>query len=99
MTDIKTLLERAESVASKTQPNGDLLAVVKHAASARQFVWDQHYASSAERALLDERLAASAPEFQAAVAATERALSEELTDSSARRARIRAENPQYFKEN
>lgn len=98
MSAIKELIARAAEAADKTQPDGDLLAVVKHAASARQFVWDQHYASSAERALLDERLAASPPDFQAAVAATERALSEELADSSARRARIRAENPQYFKE-
>lgn len=99
MSGIKELIARAAEAADKTEPDGNLLAVVKHGVAARQHVWDRHFATPAERARLAEKLTSAPPDFQAAVAATEHALSEELADSSARRARIRAENPQYFKEN
>lgn len=98
MTDIKDLLARAAAAAESQPDDSAIAAVLKHGAEARAYVWDSHYASGAERARLDQKLAASTPDFQMAVAATERALAEELADSSARRARIRAENPNYFKD-
>jgi hypothetical protein len=98
MTNITELLARAAEAAEAQPDDSAVAAVLKHGADARIYVWDAHFASGAERARLDEKLAASAPDFQLAVAATERALAEELADSSARRARIRAENPLYFKD-
>jgi malonyl CoA-acyl carrier protein transacylase len=98
VTDIRDLLSRAAEAASKTQPDSDLLAVVKHGDEARRHVWNKHYAAPAERLRLAEKLASASPDFQAAVAATENALAEEIADDNARRARVRANNPTYFKD-
>ncbi|UZX42348.1 hypothetical protein A6U84_03290 [Agrobacterium sp. 13-2099-1-2] len=96
--DIKDLITAAANAAGAQEPHADIAALVEHAKEARQHVWDWHYAGTAERGRLAEKLAASPPEFQRAVAVTEKALAEELADSSARRARIRAENPSFFKD-
>lgn len=93
MTDLKSLLADAAQAAAEADDVPE-----EHAAAARQHVWDRHYAEPAARALLAEKLATSTPEFQAAVAATERALAEELAEDNARRARVRAQNPTYFKD-
>lgn len=77
----------------------ELAAVLQHGSAARLHLWERHYASTAERHRLDEKLAASAPEFQAAVAAVERVLADELADDNTRRERVRAENPNLFKGN
>lgn len=98
MSGIKELIARAADAASKTQPDSDLVAVVKHGTAARQHVWERHYAAPAGRIALAEKLAASPADFQAAVAATEHALADELADDNARRARVRAENPTFFKD-
>lgn len=81
---------------SGTLADSEVAAVLKHGSDARLHVWDRHYANADERRRLDQKLAASSPEFQAAVAATERVLAEELAADNARRARVRAENPALF---
>lgn len=96
MTDIDTLIERAAKAASAI--DDDPAALSTHGAGARQHVWDCHYAAPAERAHLAEKLAESSSEFRAAVAATEHVLADELAEDNARRARVRAENPSYFKD-
>lgn len=96
--DIKDLITAAANAAGAQEPHADISALVEHGKEARQHVWDWHYAGTAERKRLAEKLTASTPEFQRAVAVTEKALAEELADSSARRARIRAENPSLFKD-
>lgn len=100
--DIDKLIDAAARAAVEqsacTSSNDELAAVLEHGQSARSHVWDRHFASSSERRLLDQKLAGSTPEFQAAVAATERVLADELADDNARRARVRAENPNLFKE-
>lgn len=100
MTNVTELLGRLAAAAVEQQPTvaskDELSAVLKHGSEARLHVWDRHYASPAERYRLDEKLAASAPEFQAAVAAAERILADELADDNARRARVRAEYPELF---
>ncbi|MVA71485.1 hypothetical protein GOZ81_10400 [Agrobacterium vitis] len=95
---IKDLITAAANAAREQSPAADVVALVKHGAAARAHVWDRHYGSTAERERLATKLAASTPEFRAAVAATETALADELADDNARRARIRAENPTYFKD-
>jgi|GEM_PF-3650090 len=96
--DLKELISAAANAAGAQSPSADISALVEHGKEARQHVWDWHYASTAERARLAEKLAAATPEFQRAVAVTEKALAEELTDDNARRDRIRAENPSIFKD-
>jgi len=96
MTDINEILSRAVAAAEKTQPGADVQALVKHGAEARAHVWDRHFASTSERECLAEKLAAASPEFQAAVAATENALADELAEDNLRRARVRAANPTHF---
>lgn len=81
-----------------TVTDGELAAVLKHGHEARLAVWDRHFAAPEERRRLDQKLATSSPEFQAAVAATERVLAEELAEDNARRTRVRAENPNLFKD-
>jgi hypothetical protein len=76
--------------------DGELAAILKPGSEARSHVWDRHYGTPVERKRLDEKLAASPPEFQAAVATVEHALADELADDNARRARVRAENPNLF---
>jgi hypothetical protein len=78
--------------------DSEVAAVLKHGSDARVHVWDRHYANADERRRLDQKLTASPPEFQAAVAAVERVLAEDLAADNARRARVRAENPELFKE-
>lgn len=95
---IQDLIKAAADAASQQSPAAAVLALVKHGAAARAHVWERHYASTAERERLAEKLAASPPEFRAAVAATETALAEELADDNARRDRVRAENPSIFKD-
>lgn len=95
---IKDLIMAAADVASRQSPASDVVALVKHGAAARAHVWERHYASTPERERLAEKLAASTTEFRAAVAATEKALAEELADDNARRDRVRAENPSIFKD-
>lgn len=95
---IRDLIAAAADAASQQSPAADVLALVKHGAAARAYVWEQHYASTPERERLAEKLAASPPEFRAAVAATETALAEELADDNARRDRVRAQNPSIFKD-
>lgn len=93
MTDIIQLLAEAAQAAAEATA-----VPAEHATAARLHVWDQHYAGPAERTRLAEKLAAASPEFQAAVAATKRALAQDLADDNERRARCRAENPTYFKD-
>ncbi len=73
MTDVTELIDRLAAAAVEHQPSAatgdELAAVLKHGREARLHVWDRHYASAAERQRLDEKLASSTPEFQAAVAA------------------------------
>ncbi len=95
---IKDLITEAVVVASQQSPASDVVALVKHGAAARAHVWERHYASTPERERLAEKLAESTTEFRAAVAATEKALAEELADDNARRDRVRAENPSIFKD-
>lgn len=95
---IQDLIAAAAEAAREQSPAADVVALVKHGAAARAHVWDWHYASAAERERLAEKLAASTTEFRAAVAATEKALAEDLADDNARRDRIRAENPSLFKD-
>lgn len=95
---IKDLISAAADAASQQSPTADVEALVKHGAAARAHVWERHYASTPERERLAQKLAASTPEFQRAVAATEKALAEELADDNARRDRVRAENPSIFKD-
>jgi hypothetical protein len=98
--NINELLDAAAQAAVEQNhsPSSDdeLAVVLKHGSEARSHVWDRHYASPAERRGLDEKLAASSPKFQAAVATVERVLADELADDNARRARVRAENPKLF---
>jgi hypothetical protein len=97
MTNINALIERAATAAaSATEEDPAFLAT--HGAAARQFVWDRHYAAPSERARLADKLAANSPEFRVAVAATEHVLADELADDNARRARVRADNPTFFKD-
>jgi len=96
--DIKNLIAAAADAAVAHEPSADIMALVSHAKDARLYVWDFHYGNTADRERLSAKLAESSPEFQRAVAVTEKALAEELADSSARRARIRAENPTLFKD-
>lgn len=95
---IKDLITAAADVARQQTPAADVVALVKHGAAARAHVWERHYASTPERERLAGKLAASTPEFRAAVEATETALAEELADDNARRDRVRAENPSIFKD-
>lgn len=96
--DLKDLITAAANAAGAQEPHADITALVEHGKEARQHVWDWHYASTAERERLAQKLASSPPEFQRAVAVTEKALAEELADDNARRERIRAENPSFFKD-
>lgn len=96
--DLNDLIAAAANAAGAQEPHADIAALVEHGKEARQHVWDWHYAGTAERARLAEKLAASTPEFQRAVSVTEKALAEELADDNARRARVRAENPTFFKD-
>lgn len=96
--DLKDLITAAANAAGEQEPHADISALVSHAKEARLYVWDFHYGNTADRQRLSAKLAESSPEFQRAVAVTEKALAEELADSSARRARIRAENPTHFKD-
>ncbi len=102
MPDTQSLIDQIAraSVEAGGAVAGDyeLAAVLTHGDEARQHVWDRHYANATLRVRLAERLAASTPEFQAAVAATERVLADELAADNERRARVRAENPDYFKD-
>lgn len=102
MPDTNELLDRIARAAveenQNTASDGEVAAVLKHGSAARFHVWERHFAKADERQRLDEKLAASSPEFQAAVAATERVLAEELADSNARIARVRAEYPNLFKD-
>ncbi|MDX3928694.1 MAG: hypothetical protein QHC90_23175 [Shinella sp.] len=102
MTNTHDLIDKLAAAAVEHQPvaaNADeLAAVVKHGTEARLYVWNRHYATRAERVRLDQNLAQSSPEFQVAVKATERVLADELAADNERRARVHAENPDYFKE-
>jgi len=86
--DVTELIDAAAKAAVEhnhsPSDDGELAVVLKHGSEARSHVWDRHYASPAERKRLDERLAASLPEFQAAVATVERVLADELADDNAR---------------
>jgi hypothetical protein len=95
---IKDLITAAADVARQQTPAADVMALVKHGADARAHVWDWHYASASERVRIANRLASSSPEFQRAVAVIEKALAEELAEDNARRDRVRAENPSFFKD-
>ncbi|MBN7807268.1 hypothetical protein JZX86_18095 [Agrobacterium rosae] len=95
---IQDLIKAAADAASQQSPAVDVVALVKHGFDARAHVWERHYASTPEREQLAEKLAASTPEFQLAVALTEKALADELADDNARRDRVRAENPSIFKD-
>ena len=96
--DLKDLITAAANAVEAQEPHADIKALVEHCKEARQHVKDRHYGNTAEREQLAQKLAASTPEFQRAVALTEIALAEELADDNARRARIRAENPSFFKD-
>lgn len=102
MTNTQHLIDELAAAAVEHQPVAasadELAAVVKHGTEARLYVWNRHFATRAERVRLDQNLAESTPEFQAAVKATERVLAEELAADSERRARVHAENAEYFKE-
>lgn len=99
--DVKELIDAAARAAegqASHPADGELAAVLNHGNGARLHVWDRHYANAAERRRLDEKLASSTPEFQVAVAATERVLADELAADNDRRTRVRAANPDYFKD-
>lgn len=96
--NISELIAAAAKAAEKPAVDDELAAVLEHGNEARLHVWDRHYATAAGRRRLDEKLAASSPSFQAAVAATERILADELAADDARRAQIRVDNPTYFQD-
>jgi hypothetical protein len=99
--DIDKLIDAAAAAAVEsagTSSDDELAALLNHGKEARLHVWDAHYANKTERVRLAEKLAASSPEFQLAVAATERILADELAESRARIERIRAENPNLYKD-
>ncbi|WP_296038247.1 hypothetical protein [uncultured Agrobacterium sp.] len=96
--DIKELISAAANAAGAQEPHADISALVEHGAGARAHVWDWHYASTAERVRLAQKLAAASADFQRAVAVTEKAMAEELADDNARRERVRAENPSILKD-
>jgi hypothetical protein len=91
--DLKDLISAAANAAGAQAPHADIKVLVEHCKEARQHVKDWHYGNTVEREQLAQKLAASTPEFQRAVALTQEALAEELADDNVRRARIRAENP------
>jgi hypothetical protein len=97
--DVTELIDAAAKAAvehNHSPSDGELAAILKPGSEARSHVWDRHYGTPVERKRLDEKLAASPPEFQAAVATVERVMADELADDNARRARVRAENPNLF---
>ena len=96
MNKIEALLDRLAEATAESDDYAELPPAL--AREARLHVWDAHFTNTDERARLDEKLAASSPEFQAAVAVTETALAEELAADNERRARVRRENPSYFKD-
>lgn len=96
MSKIEQLFDRLAEATAESDDYAELPPAL--AKEARLHVWDAHYANPDERARLDAHLAASSPEFQAAVAVTETALAEELAANNERRARVRRENPTYFKD-
>ncbi len=73
-------------------------ALLEHGKEAKHHVWEMHYANATMRAYLHKKLAASPPAFQAAVAAVETILADELAEDNKRRAAIRAEYPTLFKD-
>lgn len=96
MSKVERLLDALAEATGESDDFAELPPAL--AKDARLHVWDAHYATPDERARLDAKLAASSPEFQAAVAVTETALAEELAADNERRARVRRENPSYFKD-
>lgn len=96
MSKVEALLDRLAEATAESDDYDELPPAL--AKEARLHVWDAHYANPDERARLDAQLAASTPEFQDAVAVIETALAEELADDNVRRARVRRENPDIFKD-
>ncbi|QNQ40054.1 hypothetical protein [Brucella intermedia] len=96
MSKVEALLDQLAEATAESDDYAELPPAL--AKDARLHVWDAHYANPDQRARLDAKLAASSPEFQAAVAVTETALAEELAANNERRARVRRENPSYFKD-
>jgi len=102
MSEVNELLARAVDAAAAGTPGvasvDEYAALLKHGLDARVHVWDTFYADGKGRVQLNDKLAESSPSFQIAVAATKRALAEQLEDAAARRERVRAENPSLFKD-
>jgi len=101
--DLKDLISAAadaaeKDAASQQSPAVDVEALKKHGLDARRHVWERHHANEYAREILAQKLAASTPEFQLAVALTEKILADELADDNVRRARALAENPSIIKD-
>lgn len=95
--NVTELIDAAARAAVEHQPD-DLPDYLKPGSDAREFVFDRQYADKTGHRDLAKKLADSGPEFQAQVAAVEKYLAEELADNAQRIARVRAENPELFKD-
>ncbi|WP_139384486.1 hypothetical protein [Bosea thiooxidans] len=101
MTDFKSLIDDISRLAADREPDGedDVVALVmKYGRDARHHAWEYHFANNDGRRRLEEDLRESSPEFQKAVAIVENSMAEELENDRGRLRRIRAENPEYYKD-
>lgn len=101
--DIDELIDAAaraavEDPASAEHATSEREALLEHGKEAKHHVWEMHYANTTMRVHLRKKLAASPPAFQAAVAAVENILADELAEDNKRRAAIRAEYPNLYKD-
>lgn len=101
MTDFKSLVDEISRLADEREPTAasDVVTLVMtHGKDARHHVWEYHYADNDHRRALEEKLRDSSPEFQKAVAIVENSMAEELAGDRERLRRIRAGNPEYYKD-
>lgn len=101
MTDFKSLIDDISRLAAKREPDDDkdvATLVMKYGRDARHHVWEYHFADNNGRRRLEEGLRESSPEFQKTVVIVENSMAEELANDRCRLRRIRAENPEYFKD-
>lgn len=101
MTDFKSLIDDISQLAAKRESDDSVEAaalVFEYGRDARHYVWEHHYANKDGRRRLEDELRDSSPEFQKTVSIVERLMAEELADDNARRARLRIENPEYYKD-
>ncbi len=95
--DISELIDAAAQAAVEHRA-GDVPVHFRPGSDARCFVWDRHFATPEQRRQLDEKLAESTAEFRDQVAAVERHLVEELAADTARLAKVRADNHDFYKD-